>query len=279
MLLAIPTESGETVRILSLNAWGGRLHERLIPFLVAAGADVVCLQEVVRTPDARSEWLTYRDDGMELPQRAGLFEEICEALPDHDAAFCPVACGLLYHGDEPVPSQFGLATLTRRSLAVIGRAADFVHGDFSAEGWGTHPRARNAHCVRLFDPARRAAIVVAHMHGLRDLAGKGDTSARRSQAEALAALVGRVRRPDERLVVCGDFNVLPGSETFAILGRLGLVDLVTSRGFTDTRTSFYARQNRFADYLLVSQQVEVLGFDVVEQPEVSDHRPLLLDMA
>jgi len=79
-------------------------------------------------------------------------------------------------------------------------------------------------------------------------------------------------------VVCGDFNVLPDSETFEILGSLGLVDLVTSRGHDDTRTSHYKKQPRFADYMLVTSNVEVIRFDPVAEPEVSDHRALLLDM-
>jgi endonuclease/exonuclease/phosphatase family metal-dependent hydrolase len=73
-------------------------------------------------------------------------------------------------------------------------------------------------------------------------------------------------------------NLLPGSETFAILGRLGLTDLVTARGFSDTRTSFYRKDNRHADYLLVTPNVDVRRFEVVESPEVSDHRPLMLDI-
>jgi endonuclease/exonuclease/phosphatase family metal-dependent hydrolase len=78
------------------------------------------------------------------------------------------------------------------------------------------------------------------------------------------------------LIVCGDFNVLPESRLFEALAGLGLKDLVTTRGFHDTRTSHYAKPVRFADYLLVSDEVAVLSFDVVESPEVSDHRPLLL---
>ncbi|MEK1898053.1 MAG: endonuclease/exonuclease/phosphatase family protein, partial [Rhizobium sp.] len=72
-------------------------------------------------------------------------------------------------------------------------------------------------------------------------------------------------------------NVLPDSVTFEKLGRLGLNDLVTGRGFTDTRTSLYPKDGRFADYMLVTSEVVVERFEVVEAPEVSDHRPLLID--
>jgi endonuclease/exonuclease/phosphatase family metal-dependent hydrolase len=40
------------VRIVSVNAWGGALFEELAPWLAGCDADVVCLQEVTRTPGA-----------------------------------------------------------------------------------------------------------------------------------------------------------------------------------------------------------------------------------
>jgi len=266
------------LRIVSLNAWGGRLHEPLMPYLVDIDADVLCLQEVVRTLDAESEWLVYRDHGVELLQRANLFEELKAALPAHDAFFSPVARGDLFDGDRRLQSEFGLATFVRRTYPIIGQAVGFIHGEFSADGWGPHPRSRNAHCIRLFDYEHGYPITIAQMHGLRDIEGKGDTPARRRQADALVELIRQVRQDGERLVVCGDFNVLPGSVTFEILGRLGLVDLVTSRGHGDTRTSHYRKEPRFADYMLVTPDIEVINFDPVAEPEVSDHRALLLDL-
>lgn len=266
------------MRILSLNAWGGKLHSPLMKYLVEVDADVLCLQEIARSPTTRADWLTYRDADVELPQRANLFDEIVAALPAHDGFFCPTARGTLFDGDRPVTSEFGLATFVRRSHSVVGQTLGFVHGSFSPDGWGAHPRGRNAHCVRLFDHDAGAAITIAHMHGLREIAGKNDTPERRAQADALVKLIGQVWPGNERLVVCGDFNVLPDSVTFQALGQLGLTDLVVSRGHIDTRTSHYLKNGRFADYMLVNAPVEVARFDIVAQPEVSDHRALLLDL-
>lgn len=266
------------LRIVSLNAWGGRIYEPLIRYLAGVDADVICLQEVARTPASSSDWLVYRDHGVELQQRANLFEEIGAVLPGHDGFFAPTARGDLFDGDRAVPSEFGLATFVRKPLTVIGQAQDFVHGSFSPDGWGAHPRARNAHCLRLFNHADGFSIIIAQMHGLRDVAGKGDTPARDAQTQALIALIRRIWRGGERLVVCGDFNVLPNSAMFSALAGLGLTDLVTSRGHMDTRTSYYEKPGRFADYMLVTPDVDVVTFDAVAQPEVSDHRALLLVM-
>lgn len=266
------------MRILSLNAWGGRVHEPLLKYLGEVGADIFCLQEVVRTPGQPHGWLTYRDGDLRLPQRANLFDEICTLLPAHRAQFFPTARGILFDDDgRQIWSEFGLATFVRDSYAVIGEALGFVHGAFTPDGWGDHPRSRNAHCIRIFDPLSGVHLTVAQMHGLRDTAGKGDTPAREMQAERLVKLIENVWPGDERLVVCGDFNVLPDSMTFARLATLGLNDLVTGRDYADTRTSFYEKAGRFADYMLVNDRVDVAWFDVVADPEVSDHRPLLLE--
>ena len=264
------------MKILSLNVWGGMLHTPLLAYLAAVDADVYCLQEVPRAVAARSEWLTYRDGAVELQQRANLYREIGAVLPRHDGFFAPTARGELMDGDKPCHQEFGLATFIRQDIAVIGQAMDFVHGAFSPHGFGAHPRARNAHAVRLYDYRTDRPLCVVQFHGLREVDGKGDTPSRDAQADALVALIQRLHHEDEGLVLCGDFNVLPGSGTFKTLARLGLSDLVTTRGFTDTRTSLYTKPGRYADYMLVNAGVKVTGFTVVETPEVSDHRPLLL---
>jgi endonuclease/exonuclease/phosphatase family metal-dependent hydrolase len=266
------------LRILSLNGWGGRLGGELVAYLHAADPDVLCLQEVTNTPDTASPWLVYRDGGAELPQQANLFAEVAEALPCHQAFFCPAARGPLYDGDSAILSEWGLATFVRNTVPVIGQAQDFIHGVFSADGFGAHPRSRNAHAVRLLDYATRQTTVIIHFHGLRDLDGKGDTPDRDGQTSRLIELIGRTRNKDDRLVVCGDFNVLPESRMLAALGDIGLTELVTTGGFTDTRTSYYRKTPRFADYMLVSGNVDIRSFEVVAAPEVSDHRALLLEI-
>jgi endonuclease/exonuclease/phosphatase family metal-dependent hydrolase len=118
-------------------------------------------------------------------------------------------------------------------------------------------------------------VVVVHVHGLRDPEGKDDTPSRRRQAERLVGIVSRLEKPGDLTIVCGDMNLLPDSETIAILGARGLVDLV---GTTDTRTSRYPRSVRHANYLLVSEPDAVNNFEVLTEPEVSDHCPLVLDL-
>jgi endonuclease/exonuclease/phosphatase family metal-dependent hydrolase len=264
------------MRIMCLNAWGGRMHAALLPYLAQATPDVLCLQEVIHSPATAKPELTYRDENRVLPQRTNLFAEVQRALPGYHATFCPAAQGVLWDGEVAVPSQWGLASYVHPRLAVIGQVQGFVHKDFSPEGYGAHPRSRAAHGVRLWDFEAGRAVAVTQMHGTWDPRGKLDTPERAAQARALLALAQSLAAPGDLQVICGDFNVLPGSETLQILERAGFTELVLAGGFEGTRSSVYTKPGRFADYMLVDDPGAVRGFEVVRDPEVSDHCPLVL---
>jgi endonuclease/exonuclease/phosphatase family metal-dependent hydrolase len=266
------------MRIMCLNGWGGTLHDPLIAYLRGTCPDVLCLQEVVHTPATDKAALVYRDGDHVLPQRPNLFRDVAAALPNHVATFCPAAQGVLWDGEQPIASQWGLATFVNGRFPIVSQHQGFVHKAFAPHGYGAHPRSRTVHAVRLYDFERGWPVTIAQMHGLRDLAGKQDTPERLVQSHRLVAICRAVMEEGDRLVVCGDFNVEPSSATFEVLAGLELIDLVTARGFTDTRTSYYRKAGRFADYMLVNGRVAPRSFEVVAQPEVSDHRPLVLEI-
>jgi endonuclease/exonuclease/phosphatase family metal-dependent hydrolase len=185
---------------------------------------------------------------------------------------------VLWDDEVAVPSQWGLATFVAAELPVIGQAQGFVHKGFSPDGYGDHPRSRSAHAVRLYDFDRQRPVSITQMHGLRDLNGKGDTPARVAQAQRLLALSDQVSEPGDLRILCGDFNVGPDSETLALLRARGFTELVTAGGFNGTRTAHYTKPGRFADYMLIDQPGAVLRFEVITDPEVSDHCPLVLEI-
>ena len=265
------------MKVVSLNGWGGKLYAELLSYLKAEQPDVLCLQEVVHSPASDQDWLTYRDGDHVLPQRANFFRDVAQALPDHVATFCTAAQGVLWDKDEQVASQWGLATYVRKSFPIVAQAQSFVHKGFSPRGFGDHPRSRSAHAVRLYDYAQDAMVTVTHMHGLRDLNGKGDTPERAEQARRLLALSDQVSEPKDIRIICGDFNVEADSETLVFLRANGFVELVTAKGFDGTRTSHYKKPGRFADYMLINRQEAVARFNVTYEPEVSDHCPLVLE--
>ncbi len=266
------------MRVMCLNAWGGKLHADLLPFLSTSAPDVLCLQEVVHSPETDKDWLTYRDGDHVLPQRANLFRDVCAVLPEHVAVFCPAAQGVLWDEEQSIASQWGLATFVRRSYPIVGQHQGFVHKSYSPVGYGDHPRSRSAHGVRVYDYGREGYVNITHMHGLRDLNGKMDTPERSAQSRRLLEISRAVSEPGDVTVVCGDFNLEPGSAALRILEEAGLTELVQGRGFNSTRSSHYKKPGRFADYMLIDNEDAVRDFQVIEQPEVSDHLPLVLTL-
>ena len=266
------------MKIVCLNVWGGKLADDLLPWLAESQPDILCLQEVTHTPLSDQSILYYSDGNAELLQRANLFSEIKVVLPRHFAMFCPSAEGSLWHGDTEVASQFGIATFVRSDLAIVAQAQAFVHKSYEPGGFGAHPRARNVHVIRVFESSNQRSITVAHMHGLYDPKGKMDTPERLTQVNQLRALIKTIAEPADIQIVCGDFNVLPESETLRMLRDYGLTELVTSRGFQSTRTSHYPKPGKFADYMLVNNVAAIKSFDVIYNPEVSDHCPLVLEI-
>lgn len=266
------------MRIMCLNGWGGKLHEKLVDYVAHKRPDVLCLQEVVHTPATDQDWLTYRDGDHILPQRANFFRDVSKALPEHVATFCPAAQGVLWDGNTSIPSQWGLATFVHRSHPVIGQIQGFVHKEFSPDVYGERPRSRSSHAIRVYDFYMQRPVSITHMHGLRDLQGKMDTPERTVQVHRLLKLSDEVSEPNDARIICGDFNVEPSSETLSILASRGFTELVTSRGSKGTRNSHYEKSGRFADYLLINREEEVRQFEVVFEPEVSDHCPLILEI-
>lgn len=264
------------MRIVSVNAWGGALADALLGWLSVSGADVVCLQEVTRTPGL-SGWTRFDDGDRSLPQRADLLADVRGALPDHQAIFVSSDTGPVSDGTGARHRQdFGLATLVGPRLPVAGVESAFVHGSFTDhEEWTIADRPRVALAVHTVDRDIGRRVWAVQVHGLRDPAGKGDTPARLRQASHLADLVDRIRGPHDLIVVCGDLNLLPESETFTVLAKAGLTDLV---GAADTRTSHYPKPVRHASYLLISDVSAVKRFEVLTAPEISDHRALVLDL-
>ena len=114
------------MRIMSLNGWGGKLHEALISYLQSDQPDVLCLQEVVHSRRPRKiGWPIGAATTFSLNAR--ISSKTSQLL-------CPV---IRLYSARPPKACSGM--MTRRSLAV---GAGYVRSPLPADlGASTRVRA------------------------------------------------------------------------------------------------------------------------------------------
>jgi endonuclease/exonuclease/phosphatase family metal-dependent hydrolase len=169
--------------------------------------------------------------------------------------------------------NYGLLMLVKKSLKVIQEGDVFVHrfkGYIPEGDVGNH--ARNIQYVT-FDTSRGVKTVI-NFHGLWEMGkNKTDTEDRLRQSDNIISFLKTVTSP---FVFCGDFNLLPHTESLKKLEQFGLRNLIKEYGVTSTRTRYYEKEHKFADYALVSEGIEVKEFKILPD-EVSDHSPMYLE--
>ena len=262
------------MRIVSLNAWGGRKGGALAEWITEIDADIYCLQEMFSAP-LLSDPFFNDEDGHRV--RLNLFGEFEKLLPQHNGYFCAGSKG--YVNDSQwtgLDVEYGLAVFVRRSLPVVAQQSDMVHGRFRCDSTGSPPLSRSGHVFRC--QLADGHVTVGNIHGLWDPAGKHDTPERKAQARAFGSLIDSVAKPGDGIVACGDFNLLPNSATFAEMGRTEWRNLISEFEISSTRNSLYKKENRFADYALANSALNVTSFEVPQEPLISDHCPLIMNV-
>jgi endonuclease/exonuclease/phosphatase family metal-dependent hydrolase len=253
--------------IVSLNIWGGRAgSDKVIEFFkkYRDTVDVFCLQEV--WSDRYDDYEGMLAGGRPLDQGSIMthaLHDIGAVLPEHTAYFHP---GFL--------DNFGLAMFVRTTLPVREAGDIFVHrerGYIPEEDLGFY--ARNLEYVTL--EHNGTDLTLLNFHGLWNGKGKGDCEERLLQSDRIIEFIRTLKTPH---ILCGDFNLLPDTESVKKFEIAGMRNLISEYGITSTRTPLYDKEIGYADYAFVSEGIEVRDFTVLPDV-VSDHAPLSLTIA
>lgn len=238
------------MKLITLNTWGGRAGKTLLLdfFKKHNDVDIFCLQEIFLTQFENFEVL---------------LQEISEALPSHQSYFHPQYL-----------DKYGLQTLVKKNLVVTDDGDLFVYkhrGYIPEAGVGNY--ARNIQYITL--KLQGDPITIINFHGLWTKGiNKTDTDDRINQSKKIVEFIECLSND---FILCGDFNLLPDTESMAILERTGLRNLIKEHGISSTRTSFYKNPEKYADYILISKGINVKEFKILPE-EVSDHRALFLEI-
>lgn len=251
------------MKLLSLNIWGGQIFEPLMEFFkkYSEEVDIFCLQEVLSTTSDKKE-----SRGV----RANIFQEISAILKEFEGFLAPVVEGRDFRGPVDFPLALGLTIFIRKSVKYSPPGHILVYSGRDAR-YG-HPRIMQY--VRLQKDNKN--ITVCNLHGLvlEALDPKMDGPERLEQSQKIREFLEQER---DAKILCGDFNLRPDTESLSILEK-DMANLIKTYNITTTRSVLYTRSEKFADYILVSPEIQVENFQVL-QDVVSDHLPMLLEFS
>ena len=243
---------GRLMKLITLNIWGGHLRNPLLRFIHNnRHVDFFCLQELYYNAHR-----TLNNKERELS--LNIFSDLKKLLPNHIAIFKPA-----------VENVYGIGIFIKNSIDIIGEGEINIHQKQHYPGIGLN-HDRNLQWIECKDKNRIFSIL--NVHGLWNGKGKKDNPERIIQSQRIRQFMDTINTPK---ILCGDFNLRPDTESMRLLEK-GMTNLVTSNHIRSTRTRFYSKEEKFADYILASPEITVNAFTVMSD-EVSDHAPLLLD--
>ncbi|CAF1522477.1 unnamed protein product [Didymodactylos carnosus] len=248
------------MKIITLNAWDGRggTTALLNFFKNWQDVDIFCLQEIFN--GGENDVDEVKSNVPEKEYR--LFTLITEALPTHQGFFRP-----------SLKDFYGLAMFVKKNITIVEEGVYFVHqyqGYVPDDDIRCH--ARNIQYIKTEINGKQTAVM--NFHGLWNGNGKTDTEDRIQQSTNILHITKNI---SENFVLCGDFNLLPDTKSIKMLEAVGLRNLIKEYGITSTRTSYYMKPDRYADYVFVTAGLEVTDFKALPE-EVSDHAPLYTEV-
>lgn len=235
----------------------GPLKEFIIQH--SADTDIFCFQEVFKNTSQIRE-----KDGV----RMNLLQDLQEILPNHRPHFATQSSGYDYTGYVDFPLEYGVVTFVKDVIDATS-SGHFFEPNSTHFLTGRVAEGKAQHVSFVLQGKR---ITVCNLRGLWDGGGKADSLERMEQSKKIKAFFDGL---EGEKILAGDFNLLPDTVSMQLL-EVGMKNLIKEYGVASTRSHYYVKESKFADYILVSPGIVVHRFGVL-QDVVSDHLPLLLE--
>lgn len=250
--------------------------------------DVFCFQEILRCKKL-----------LPLEYRTTLYSDLAKILSDFKGVYCLVQEHITWFSDYERPVtypksiglSYGLAMFVRSAFSFTsGTTWIYRHKNALLDDMSKRKDARLSphffrkapdamqHCI-ISRPAQ-PPLVIANLHGLWYPGTKGDSPNRLKQSRII---IDALSRMSGDTILCGDFNLMPNTKSIRMIESAGYHNLITEYKIPDTRGPINKKMwndvQTFADFCFVSPGVKVKKFTVPQTIAVSDHLPMILDIA
>ncbi len=256
------------MKLISLNTWGGKIYEPLVNFIKkhSKDTDIFCFQEVFKTSTENSELGGHR---------ISLYKDLSTLLPDFQGYFSPTQERyIFYYGFVDFDLCYGLAIFIKKNIKILS------HGDFfvfrKRNGLDPidipHTLPKNLQHLSFF--YKKGRITICNYHGIWLPNSKSDSLSRIQQSQKIKHFLDNQKGEK---ILCGDFNLGLETQSTKII-ESGMINLIKQYPVPTTRNKFFPGDEKFADYIFVSNEIKVKSFEV-PQIEISDHLPMILEFS
>lgn len=239
------------MRLVQLNAWGGRLEHQVADLLRDEAADFVCLQEIISTKGSGA---------LAIP-----LEKLQSNLGYGHSFMSPAFSFNLMNNK----ATFGNATLSEFPFDIqktIFTNLEYQE-DFDFDSYDYN--IRNLQHAQVNINGKKLHILNHHGHHVHQHK-HGDEHTLR-QMKQIATYLERLDGP---IVLAGDFNLAPDCESLQVLNAV-LRNLSVEYKLQTTRTELTAKKE-VCDYIFVNDAVNVTDFRMSTKL-ASDHAALIMD--
>jgi len=257
------------MKLISLNIWGGQKHKELLEFIkeINGETDIICLQEVFKS----------ENNIFSRGSKMNIYSDLENILNDYQIFFAPTFTNYDLLTKVDFDTAFGEVTYVKKSIKVVSEGTVFTYRNFDEKKLLYHDDfgeywdlPRNFHYVIIRENGKE--FLIANLHGFWKPGAKIDTKESLEQSNKILEFI---KSFNGSKIICGDFNLAPNTRSINKLEE-ELVNLITEYSIYNTRSKFYTRNEKFADYIFVSPDVKVKKFEVLDK-HVSDHLPLFID--
>lgn len=257
------------MKLITLNIWGGKVFDLLMDFIEndSKDTDIFCFQEMLFGSIEGFTDIT--------KARINIFSEIKKLLPDFTSYIYYAPENALHFQSELLPkgTRAGQAIFIRKPINVIDDGGFRGYNKDLPSG-STFGGKISGSCqwVAVQDKQGQE-ITILNLHGIwQHNSDKVDTPERLIQSRIIKDFLNSRKG---KKILCGDHNLRPDGESIKILEK-DMVNLIKKNNITSTRSSYYPKPGKFADYIIISPDIRVNQFEVLRD-EVSDHLALKLN--